>query len=783
MKLSSIPSSPVTPDATSAHKTFDSFQRGKVGSIRDNPKLSKIRQRFESACLENPSYDVSTSSPKKVISPSFSAPCSLNFIFPTTKDNRTVLRNVKEAPSSTSDTDELRRHSEGEVGTKVFNYPLRRTHNRVNSLGECKLSSRHDSGTFSIATEDSECCSSDEINNSVREESNKSVGVLKYEGRSVKSPTIKEGKCSKFVCEKSSYSSPVNSTQYEVWKSRDPNTQTNSRSYSRVGKEAQKSDRVPASEKSFKGSNPSIEKPPLSPTGKAPNIAVKKNSVRNAVRLYEEMSCKKGDATRSETPAGQSVSSAKRTVPVKNSGDCLPKRSCIVRRPSRRNSVRKPKSAVARNDSKKSSSSPIRKKVTEATDAKHITEDSGLGLSDTDDQNRSNSTQGIYQTLCGINHARNFDPYDRLNRIHDMVSRIHKGQLAACAACKAIPISNTLRYVPVAGTSLLRVRCNEVLPHHHPPCVCFSCQHSIFSCSQARVDDEDDGEPPESSLEYLSISDSSQNLYYNACCLEDTPSPETWRLARRKPVCERNGRVCVVNCGMDQSAMVSDDFYEKLSEWQSAPLTSCRRRQNSVEGASFKLFSGDSCDSDEGWVDISDSEEEKNLYAGEHSHRSCGSKSGSSFRRVCRQHSRNANALDNASYDLQAHIPVPVHGGNNMSRVSSSEHLYETISDIEEQNRKLEISKEQEDSTLTNSEAAIDNEHDSGEWSTESPSPILDETCDACEEEKCLQFPSNTCPATRFTLSCELEAQESKSTFIKNMLGRKTVSPKKKTHV
>ena len=148
--------------------------------------------------------------------------------------------------------------------------------------------------------------------------------------------------------------------------------------------------------------------------------------------------------------------------------------------------------------------------------------------------------------------------------------RVHKGEITSCAACKAIP--PTVSEFPEDQNSFLHVKCNEVNPHHHPPCICFSCSHSVFSCS--------------SNTEMSLLED--DTLYSNVCCL-NSPDHEGWRQSRRRPVCERNGRLCVVNCDMEQRQM--EACYDRLCEWNTPKSNGCstRKRHSSktTSGISF----------------------------------------------------------------------------------------------------------------------------------------------------------------------------------------------------
>ncbi|GIY65079.1 rho guanine nucleotide exchange factor 26 [Caerostris extrusa] len=156
--------------------------------------------------------------------------------------------------------------------------------------------------------------------------------------------------------------------------------------------------------------------------------------------------------------------------------------------------------------------------------------------------------------------------------------------------------------------------------------------------------------------------ESEDSLYYNVCCL-DSPNRESWRQSRRRPVCEQNGRLCIVNCDMEKctsncnNTEKPSEYYSNLSECHSSPPLpakkdsskqlsenfedACRTCLNvpwSWDDQSYEEYTQvcpqysknkrawrdsreseddrDSCDSDEGWVDITDSEDEKFSLAG-----------------------------------------------------------------------------------------------------------------------------------------------------------------------
>nr|XP_042909467.1 uncharacterized protein LOC107442238 [Parasteatoda tepidariorum] len=305
--------------------------------------------------------------------------------------------------------------------------------------------------------------------------------------------------------------------------------------------------------------------------------------------------------------------------------------------------------------------------------------------------------QNVYQTLSTFPASLD-DPYDRLNRIHDVLHQIHEGQTSACAACKAIPS------IKLRDSAILEVKCHEVSPHHHPPCICFSCQHSVFSCSVLQAKQEDD-------------------LYYNLCCL-NLPNRESWRQSRRRPVCEQNGRLCVVNCDIEKSAKIdsSQKEYENLSNCHSM---SPRQKDTA------KQMNGESYESDEGWVDVTDSEDEKSSPLSE----------------------RTIHPpLDDQNLSLEIVDIIAECSDLKLTDACSTEHLYESISEIESQ----------EPVASSKDDPVPENELDSGEWSTESSSPVFNESFEKNNRQNAF---------SRYTVSGE---ETSKKTFMKSVLGKRT---------
>lgn len=114
----------------------------------------------------------------------------------------------------------------------------------------------------------------------------------------------------------------------------------------------------------------------------------------------------------------------------------------------------------------------------------------------------------------------------------------------------------------------------------------------------------------------------------------------------------------------------------------------------------------------------------------------------------------------------------------DLSRCSSTEHLYETIADIESQNANNIVQESSNGSSTLSlkSELIPENDLDSGEWSTESTSPAFDEsTCKDGLQPKL----SETSGLNRFSI--HLENQETaKVNFMKTVLGKKAPNTKRR---
>ncbi|KFM75385.1 hypothetical protein X975_07043, partial [Stegodyphus mimosarum] len=639
-------------------KSFDYFQRKKVGSIRDNPKLLKIQQQFENASQE-------TSKKKnlrKDVKWPDSAPSS--FSLSLSKSSGTVI------------LDELLKiNSKFSTKTEAFlKSQLDNTQNRRHSEGE--VEDRHSLTLFT-------CNSSSEL--AGRKASESKLGVTSLTNEVSVQNNRTSGKRSP-VGTKSFIPSKSIQKQKNIVSKRD-NTSGNSSSESGVhtNSSASEEENITAvsknstyqmlKENSVRLADSQKDAPPIPKRGLSPAVQnnfsclttsrrnlskvpqplskevstsqslIRANSVQKAIQIYEGMSS--NDVKKNKMVKNQVN---QKVTPRKDIHDNL-RRSGIPRRSSRRNSMRKSKCLSDKDIPK---TSPVPK----TSESKTCREDSGIIVSDTEDK-----TQSIYQTLSTVVNISQgqYDPYDRLSRIHDVMNRIHKGQSSTCAACKAIP-SSVLQY-RTDESSFLQVKCNEAAPHHHPPCICFSCQHSIFSCSL---------KSEASQLDHVD----EDNLYYNVCCL-NSPNRESWRQSRRRPVCEQNGRLCIVNCDMEQHSDTcdlsksSEKFYEKLSEWHSTPADLKRRHPT-------KQISGDSCDSDEGWVDVTDSEDEKPLLCD--TRHLISSKNNINF---CKGSDGRLTA-QNIAYDLDQIVSKCEN--LDISRSSSTEHLYESIADLDNQN-------------------------------------------------------------------------------------------------
>lgn len=505
-----------------AKKRPDYFQRRKVGSIRDNPKLLKIREQFEKASLED--LPQNQSIPKEVAS----APNSFSL------------------SRSTIVLDELLKAND-KFGSKTETFLKSKwgaTQNRRCSEGDIK-----DRKSFSVVSYENSPCSTPSEYKSF------STSISKVDTLGSTSTDVIE----KDVFGDQKYNPQTSSSESGIHTNSSASEEDNASIHLKLVRSPNVNDDA---NKFF--SNPNEKTPPIPRRGISPAVqnsfihsnlnrsrkshppastVVDKSCVQKAIQMYEGMSStelKKNKVGKSSLKRDDSTSSRK---------------SFIHRRHSRRNSMRKSKQIGEKEDS--SVRSPTKRKDSSPKN------DSGVGFAHTDDR-----TESIYQTLTNtVNISPGlFDPYDRLNRLHDSVNRIHKGQPSNCAACKAIP-SSVLQYQKNEA-SFMQVKCNELAPHHHPPCICFACQHSIFSCCQSSTVPTPD-KTTDSNIYY-----NEDGLYYNLCCL-NSPNREGWRQSRRRPVCEQNGRLCIVNCDMEKcssrcaSAKETEEFYENLSDCQS----------------------------------------------------------------------------------------------------------------------------------------------------------------------------------------------------------------------
>lgn len=117
----------------------------------------------------------------------------------------------------------------------------------------------------------------------------------------------------------------------------------------------------------------------------------------------------------------------------------------------------------------------------------------------------------------------------------------------------------------------------------------------------------------------------------------------------------------------------------------------------------------------------------------------------------------------------------------DLSRAVSTEHLYESISELESQLEgeeeetlpKEHISNSSQDSITGSLKGELnpENELDSGEWSTESASPTFDESSNKDKGSTMNQY--------RFTVNYESQ-ETAKKTFMNSVLGKKGVNPKKR---
>lgn len=516
-----------------------------MGSIRDNPKLLKIRQRFENACQD-------TSQSKGTKFPfSDSAPSSITF---PRGAGSGVLEELLKNNSTFSDKTDIflksqlgaRRHSEGEADSRsslsVFvskqEQPKQWNFSSLLHLENDKKLGEKSSSRISLSKAETDS------SNSTKKSEEKNRVVESNES------TLKMRDCT------------VNQIFNDV------PVCTVLKSSHKIENKVQIFENVDVSAPPIpkRGISPAVKKNMVSALSLNPSQNVhpltehysssrmKSSPVKKTIQMYEGM-CS-GDMKK--VRSSKSVSSSQKLSKKDHTNSS--KTVGLSRRSSRRNSLRKSKCFSDTKVERSEKISIAEKRNIEESSSK---EDSGLGSSDAEDK-----IQAVYQTLSTVVRD-NDDPYDRLNRVHDFVARVHKGQISSCAACRTLPPSISV-WPAEEGNSILRIKCHEVSPHHHPPCICFSCSHSVFSCS---MDD----------VEVISQEDDS--LYSNVCCL-NLPDREGWRQSRRRPVCERNGRLCVVNCDIEQRQV--DTCYDKLCEWNSPLDVSQRQKDHSNKPVSGK---------------------------------------------------------------------------------------------------------------------------------------------------------------------------------------------------
>ncbi|KAG8181465.1 hypothetical protein JTE90_017526 [Oedothorax gibbosus] len=693
--------------SVNSKKRPDYFQRKKVGSIRDNPKLLKIRQQFENASLEDLPRTKSTSKEAE------SAPTSFSL---SRNSSTLILDNL------------LKGNSKFDSKTETFlQRNLGAIQNRRCSEGDIK-----ERKSFSVVSyENSPCSTPSEykpftISNTKADNlSSSSKVTIQKDAYDKNYNSSRTSSSESGIHTNSSASEEDNSPVHlKLLRSPDVNYDAN-KFFTNANEKTPPIPRrriTPVVANSFIQSNLNRNRKSQPPS---PSVSDKTN-VQKAIQMYEGMS----STDLKKIIGGKSL--------LKRDDSTSSRRSFIHRKHSRRNSMRKSKQTGDKEDP--SWRSPAKRK-----DASPKNDD-GVGCLNTDD-----GLERIYQTLTNtVNISPDlFDPYDRLNRLHDVVNMVHKGQSSNCAACKAIP-SSVLQY-RTNEASFMQVKCNELAPHHHPPCICFACQHSIFSCCISST------APPIDT-------NNDANIYYNLCYL-NSPS---WRQSRRRPVCEQNGRLCIVNCDMEKcssmcaSTKKSGELYEKSSNCKATPKE-IPQQKNSTKHVS------DSCDSDEGWVDITDSEDEKSLVS---SKQNLASKSSDSS-------GRPQENLVNDGYDICQLVRKCM--DLDLTRALSTEHLYESISELESQLDeedetlpKEHISNSSQDSSIVSIKGELnpENELDSGEWSTESASPTFDESSN--KDTK-----NSTMNQYRFMVNYESQ-ETAKKTFMNSVLGRKVVNPKKR---
>lgn len=114
----------------------------------------------------------------------------------------------------------------------------------------------------------------------------------------------------------------------------------------------------------------------------------------------------------------------------------------------------------------------------------------------------------------------------------------------------------------------------------------------------------------------------------------------------------------------------------------------------------------------------------------------------------------------------------------DLSRCSSTEHLYETIADVEAQTvNNIKESPDDSSTVSVKSEPTPENDLDSGEWSTESTSPTFDES--TAKDNLCRPKLSESSYQNRFAV--HLDSQETaKLNFMKSVLGKKGPNTKRR---
>lgn len=514
-------------NAGSPTKDFNYFQRKKVGSIRDNPKLMKIRQRFEDASqTAADTKDTKSSYPD-------SAPSSFSYSRRTGSGVLEELLKINSSYSNKTDAflkNHLRRHSEGEADNNsslsVF-------------VSKDSKNSKSSSSLLNLGNKD----------NGIRDDHFSISKLNKTDVSSVSSTNLnKESPTKNGTSPPKTFDSKTDGSILQLSNS----LLVIPKVPKRIDNKAQIFEHVaPPIPKRGIGALKKNIASPLSLTSSQNDFPspselsrLKTSPVKKTIQMYEGMS-----SVDTKKPKALKYSSSQKSAKKDLSSGSF-RSSGIYRRSSRRNSMKKSKYRVDAKTEKVDAISPSKSENVEEEEDCSRKEDSGFGSSDADERN-----QPVYQTLSTVVKDGD-DPYDRLNR-HDVL-RVHKGEITACAACKAIP--PTVSQWPADENSFLHIKCHEVSPHHHPPCICFSCSHSVFSCSS-----NPERSPPEE-----------DTLYSNVCCL-NSPDHEGWRQSRRRPVCERNGRLCVVNCDIEQRQM--ETCYDRLCEWNTPKSSECTKRK------------------------------------------------------------------------------------------------------------------------------------------------------------------------------------------------------------